>query len=75
MKNNKLFKFQKLKFKFLFIVLLKMKQNHCSVPQTKKEYLNIWSKIKNVLKEKGIKEKEKLLYKESIGFDLIDKNK
>ena len=41
----------------------------------KKEYLNIWSKIKTVLKKKGIKEKEKLLYKESIGFELIDKNK
>ena len=41
----------------------------------KKEYLNIWSKIKTELKKKGIKEKEKLLYKESIGFELIDKNK
>jgi len=36
---------------------------------------NIWSKIKNVLKKKGIKGKDKLLYKESIGFDLVDKNK
>jgi hypothetical protein len=52
-----------------------MKQNYFLVPKNKKEYLNIWSKIKRVLKEKGIKEKEKLLYKESIGFDLIDKNK
>jgi len=52
-----------------------MKENDCPIPQSKKEYLNIWSKIKNVLKEKGIKEKEKLLYKESIGFGLIDKNK
>ena len=43
--------------------------------QPKKEYLNIWSKVKRVLKKKGIKEKEKLLYKESIGFELIDKNK
>ena len=41
----------------------------------KKEYLNIWSKVKRVLKQKGIKEKEKLLYKQSIGFELIDKNK
>ena len=41
----------------------------------KKENLNIWSKIKYVLKQKGIKEKEKLLYKQSIGFELIDKNK
>ena len=41
----------------------------------KKEYLNIWSKIKRVLKQKGIKEKEKLIYKQSIGFELIDKNK
>lgn len=37
--------------------------------------LNIWSKIKRVLKKNNIKEKDKLLYKESIGFDLIDKNK
>jgi len=51
-----------------------MKLNHNST-ETKKEYLNIWSKVKRVLKQKGIKEKEKLLYKESIGFDLIDKNK
>ena len=43
--------------------------------QPKKEYLNIWSKIKRVLKQKGIKEKEKLIYKQSIGFELIDKNK
>ena len=43
--------------------------------QHEKEYLNIWSKIKHVLKKKGIKDKEKLLYKESIGFELIDKNK
>ena len=41
----------------------------------KKEYLNIWSKIKKVLKQKGIKEKEKLIYKQTIGFELIDKNK
>jgi len=46
-----------------------------NIPQPKKEYLNIWSKVKRVLKQKGIKEKEKLIYKESIGFDLIDKNK
>jgi len=52
-----------------------MKENNYRVHQSKKEYINIWSKVKNVLKEKGIKEKEKLLYKESIGFDLIDKNK
>ena len=43
--------------------------------EPKKEYLNIWSKVKRVLKQKGIKEKEKLLYKQSIGFELIDKNK
>ena len=36
---------------------------------------NIWSKIKKVLKKNGIKGKDKLLYKESIGFDLVDKNK
>jgi hypothetical protein len=36
---------------------------------------NIWGKIKKVIKKKGIKGKEKLLYKESIGFDLVDKNK
>ena len=41
----------------------------------KKEYLNIWSKVKRALKQKGIKEKEKLIYKKSIGFELIDKNK
>jgi hypothetical protein len=41
----------------------------------KENNLNIWSKVKKVLKKKGIKGKEKLLYKESIGFDLIDKNK
>ena len=41
----------------------------------KTEYLNIWSKIKRILKQKGIKEKEKLIYKQSIGFELIDKNK
>ena len=46
-----------------------------NIVQPKKECLNIWSKIKVVLKKKGIKEKEKLLYKESIGFELIDKNK
>ena len=51
-----------------------MKLNHNST-QSKKEYLNIWSKVKQVLKQKGVKDKEKLLYKESIGFDLIDKNK
>ena len=51
-----------------------MKLNHNSI-QTKKEYLNIWSKVKRVLKQNGIKEKEKLLYKESIEFDLIEKNK
>ena len=51
-----------------------MKLNHNST-QPKKEYLNIWSKVKRVLKQNGIKEKEKLLYKESIGFELIDKNK
>ena len=39
------------------------------------QLLNIWSKIKKVLKSKGIKDKEKLFYKQSIGFDLIDKNK
>ena len=39
------------------------------------ENINIWSKIKKVLKKKGIKGKDKLLYKESIGFDLVDKNK
>ena len=41
----------------------------------KENNMNIWSKVKKVLKKKGIKVKEKLLYKESIGFDLIDKNK
>jgi len=40
-----------------------------------KENMNIWSKVKKALKKKGIKGKEKLLYKQSIGFDLIDKNK
>ena len=50
-----------------------MKRNKNITP--KKEYLNIWSKIKRVLKQKGIKEKEKLIYKQSIGFELIDKNK
>lgn len=39
------------------------------------QLLNIWSKIKKVLKLKGIKDKEKMYYKQSIGFDLIDKNK
>ena len=39
------------------------------------EFLNIWSKIKTVLKSQGIKDKEKLYYKQSIGFDIIDKNK
>ena len=39
------------------------------------QLLNIWSKIKKVLKSKGIKDKDKLYYKQSIGFDLIDKNK
>ena len=43
------------------------------IPKT--EYLNIWSKIKRILKQKGIKEKEKLIYKQSIGFELIEKNK
>jgi len=41
----------------------------------KENNMNIWRKVKKVLKKKGIKGKEKLLYKESIGFDLIDKNK
>ena len=41
----------------------------------KENNMNIWSKVKKELKKKGIKGKEKLLYKESIGFDLIDKNK
>ena len=41
----------------------------------KEEYLNIWSKVKRVLKKKGIREKDKLLYKQSIGFEIIDKNK
>ena len=44
-------------------------------PKETKENMNIWSKIKKVIKKKGIKGKEKLLYKESIGFDLVDKNK
>ena len=44
-------------------------------PKENKENMYIWSKIKKVLKKKGIKAKDKLLYKESIGFDLIDKNK
>jgi hypothetical protein len=52
-----------------------MKPKKNSIQQTKKEYLNIWSKVKRVLKKKGIKEREKLKYKESIGFELIDKNK
>ena len=43
--------------------------------EAKNNNSNIWSKIKNILKKKGIKGKEKLLYKQSIGFDLIDKNK
>ena len=51
---------------------MKPKKN---IIQPKKEYLNIWSKVKRVLKQKGIKDKEKLLYKQSIGFELIDKNK
>jgi hypothetical protein len=46
-----------------------------NIPQPKKENLNIWSKVKRVLKQKDIKGKEKLIYKESIGFELIDKNK
>ena len=46
-----------------------------NVIEQKKEKLNIWSKVKYILKQKGIKEKEKLLYKQSIGFELIDKNK
>ena len=41
----------------------------------KKDNMNIWSKIKKVLKKKGIKGNDKLLYKESLGFELIDKNK
>ena len=52
-----------------------MKRKNYNKSEDKKEYLNIWSKVRRVLKKKGIKEKEKLLYKESIGFDLIDKNK
>ena len=51
-----------------------MKRKTNIQPQ-KKELLNIWSKIKRVLKLKDIKGKDKLKYKESIGFDLIDKNK
>ena len=43
--------------------------------QPKKEYLIIWSKVKLVLTKNDIKGKEKLLYKESIGFELINKNK
>ena len=46
-----------------------------NIPQIKKENLNIWSKVKRVLKQNNIKGKEKLKYKESIGFELIDKNK
>ena len=46
-----------------------------NMPQPKKENLNIWAKVKRVLKQKDIKGKEKLIYKESIGFELIDKNK
>ena len=41
----------------------------------KKQNLNLWSKVKRVLKQNEIKGKEKLLYKQSIGFDIIDKNK
>ena len=44
-------------------------------PKETKENMNIRSKMKKVLKKKGIKGKEKLLYKQSIGFDLIDKKK
>ena len=55
-----------------------MKQKKTEQKKTEKENINtinIWTKIKKVLKKNGIKGKEKLLYKESIGFDLIDKNK
>ena len=53
-------------------------QNMC-VEEKKKEdekmEENINKKDKKVLKKKGIKGNDKLLYKESIGFELIDKNK
>lgn len=39
------------------------------------EKSNTWSRIKKILKKKGIKGKEKFLLKEKIGFRLIDNNK
>ena len=36
---------------------------------------NLWSKLKQVLKMNGIRAKEKMLYKQKIGFDIIDNNK
>jgi len=45
-------------------------------PLKKVNYSNsVWGKIKRVLHIKGIKDKDKLLYKQKLGFDLIDKNK
>lgn len=36
---------------------------------------NLWHKLKQVLKVNGIRAKEKMLYKQKIGFDIIDNNK
>jgi hypothetical protein len=45
-------------------------------PIKKPNYTNsVWGKIKKVLHTKGIKDKDKIFYKEKLGFDLIDKNK
>lgn len=41
----------------------------------KSENKNIWSRIKKVLKAKNVKGKDKIYYKQSVGFDLIDNNK
>lgn len=37
------------------------------------EYL--WGRIKKALKKAGISSKDKLFYKEKVGFNLIDTNK
>lgn len=42
---------------------------------SKEKQNNIWTKIKGVLKRKGIKGKDKIFYKEKVGFNLIDNNK
>lgn len=41
----------------------------------KQNYANLWSKIKIVLKKNHINKKDKLFYKQKIGFDIIDNNK